>query len=58
MSTPSLHSSLVDTRIDDLRRTMAASRGRDPRAGSRSDRGRRHPAATNVIRAWVARLAR
>jgi hypothetical protein len=57
MSTPYLYKSFVDARVDDLRRTMATSRARQPRADGRSDQGRRQPARTRVIRALGARLA-
>jgi hypothetical protein len=57
MYTLDLHSSLIDARVDDLRRTMAASRGRRSRADSRFGRGRRQPVPASAIRAMVARLA-
>ena len=60
MYSPHLYSSLIDARIDDLRRSMAASRGGYSSARSHSDRGRRQPRVdvrTNSIRALIARFA-
>jgi hypothetical protein len=60
MYSPHLCSSLVNVRIDDLHRSMAASRGRRSYATTRSDRGAHQPrpgAPTNSIRALVTRFA-
>ena len=55
-----LCSSLVNARIDDLHRSMAASRGRRLSEMSHVDRGACQPrpgAPTNSIRALVTRFA-
>jgi hypothetical protein len=58
MYSPHLHSALANARIDDLRRSTAASRR--SAVASHSDCGSRQPRAggpTNSIRALVARFA-
>ena len=60
MCTPYLHTSLVDARIDDLRHSMAAARGRRSPADSRSDRvDRRSPfgALAGLLAQWHTRRA-
>jgi hypothetical protein len=60
MYNPRLHSSLVNAHIDDLRRSMAASRGRRSSVAGRPGRGlrqTRRSGANDGVRALVARFA-
>jgi hypothetical protein len=60
MYSPHLYSPLVNARIDDLRRSVAACRGRHSSAPSHPDPGARKPrlgASTSSIRVLVARFA-
>ena len=60
MYSPHLYTPLVNARIDDLHRSMAASRGRSSYSTRRSDRSARQPhpgLRPNSIRALVTRFA-
>jgi hypothetical protein len=60
MYSPHLYNPLVNARMDELHRSMAASRGRSSYATRCSGRSARQPRAgllTNSIRALVTRFA-
>jgi hypothetical protein len=60
MYSPHPYTPLVNARIDDLRRSMSASRGRHSSATSHPEPGARKPrlsASTSSIRVLVARFA-